>query len=69
MNTQNVQQTTVEKKTQTIIINPYYKEMYYQQALTPVKEKISVLESRQKVWNHMTHLSMMNAVAQMRKIA
>ncbi len=64
---QKVQENHVERKLQAIEINPYYKEIYYQQSLEPMKDRISVFESRQKVWNHMTQLSMMNAVTQMCK--
>ncbi len=57
------------KNHQTVVINPYYKEMYYSSEITPIREHVSVLEARYHVWNQLDNLSMQNAVVQMRKIA
>ncbi len=61
--------TDKNQKQKTIVINPYYKEIYYQSSLSELKESPQALEHRHVVWNQMMNLSMQNAIVQMRKTA
>ena len=58
-----------QKKTETVTINPGYKEIYYSAGLSELKESPKAIEHRHVVWNHMMNLSMQNAVTQMIKRA